>query len=196
MSSLLQAALADNSLRLYQRAWRSLGEMGESLAVVITLPVPMQVVALFVAYLFNRGLSPKTISTYLSAISYVHKLQGQIDPTKGFLIQKLMSGAYRLAPSFDVRLPITEPLLVKLVHALEFSVRSHYDRKLFKSAFLFAFYAFSRVGEITTRSKEDRHLVIQMQDVSFHRDSQNKRGHRSHSSILNIIYRAKNMLCG
>ena len=167
MTSLLTAALTKNSLRLYQRAWQSLNEMCLSLGINLQLPVPMQSIPLFVAYLFDKGISPKTISTYLSAISYVHKLQNVTDPTKGFLVQKLIAGAQRLSPSFDVRLPITEPLLIKLEQALACTVRSYYDKKLFRAVIVLAFYAFARVGELTIRNKEERDTILQFSDLSF-----------------------------
>lgn len=56
--------------------------------------------------------------TTLSALGYVHKMQGFQDPTSEFLISKLVAGAYRLKPMVDIRLPITVPILDRLVAAL------------------------------------------------------------------------------
>ncbi len=44
------------------------------------VPSPPRWIIGFVAYLFNYGLSPTSIASHLSAIVYVHKLQGAPDP--------------------------------------------------------------------------------------------------------------------
>ncbi|CAH3131895.1 unnamed protein product [Pocillopora meandrina] len=48
-------------------------------------------IPLFISYLSFRKMAYSTINSYLSAISYVHKLKGLRDPTKSFLIQKLLT---------------------------------------------------------------------------------------------------------
>jgi hypothetical protein len=53
--------------------------------------------------------SPSTIVSYLSAISYIHKMDIQ-DRTTSFLIRKLLKGCNNLQPNRDCRLPITELL--------------------------------------------------------------------------------------
>jgi hypothetical protein len=45
------------------------------------------------AYLFDKGYAPFTMITYNSAISYVHKLNGLIDPANSVFIQKMFQGA-------------------------------------------------------------------------------------------------------
>lgn len=131
------------------------------------LPLSVTHVSLFVAYLHHQKMAPKSISTCLSALGYVHKIQGFPDPTSAFLISKLVAGAYRLEPSVDVRLPITVPILNRLLAALEHVTVSHYERCLFQAMFLLAFNAFARIGEITTNrlSKESR--VLQFSDISI-----------------------------
>lgn len=137
--------------------------MGTSLV----LPLCISHVALFVAYLHHQGSAPKTISTYLSAISYAHKISGYSDPTQSFIIHKLTAGAYRLRPVFDLRLPITVPILDQLIRSLQFTTANHFDCILYQSMFLFAFESFARIGEITT-SEMNANSVIQYADISFH----------------------------
>jgi len=75
-------------------------------------------VALFIAHLSAKRLAPATISTYISGITYVDKLKGCGDPTKVFLILKLLT-ATKSPSRPDVRLPITLPVLRLLVDTLK-----------------------------------------------------------------------------
>ena len=65
----------------------------------------------------------------------------------------------------DLRLPITYPILHALLKSLE-SLLQGYDRALFQSLFLFAFYAYARIGELTVLRK---HLSssVSLQDIVF-----------------------------
>ena len=128
---------------------------------------------MFISFLFAQSKSPKTISSNLSAISFLHKIQGLPDPTKQFLVQKLVNEAYRLRPHLDLRLPITKPILYALVKALE-SLLSGYHKTLFQALFLFAFFTYARIGELTVTHK---HLpsVVSLKDIVF---LSNKKGIR------------------
>lgn len=59
---------------------------------------------------------------------------------------QISSGAYRLAPSVDMRLPISVGVVDKLVTALNHVAKSPFETILFRAMFLFAFNAFARVG--------------------------------------------------
>ncbi|MES9881804.1 MAG: hypothetical protein ABW185_13080 [Sedimenticola sp.] len=123
--------------------------------------------SLFIAYLHHEGFAPKTMSTYLSAIGYVHKLNSLPDPSTAFLVTKLVAGAYRLKPSFDTRLPITVPVLNKLLQSLPHVTTSSFEHFLFRSMFLLGFSAFARIGEITVASLGDSFKTMQLSDVTF-----------------------------
>jgi hypothetical protein len=43
-----------------------------------------------------EGKAPSTISTYISSISFIHKITGWSDPTTNFIIKKLKEGCRRL----------------------------------------------------------------------------------------------------
>ena len=102
----------------------------------------------------------------VSAISYVHKLKGYADPTKAFLILKLLSATKSRSRS-DIRLPITLPVLRLLVDALRHTSSSFYHRTLFTAMFLTAFYGFLRVGDLTCQTTSSGRSVLQHQDLSF-----------------------------
>ena len=130
------------------------------------LPCSVTQIALFVVNLHHQGMAPKTISTYLSAVSYVHKIRGLNDPTQAFLVRKLTTGAYRLRPSYDLRLPITIPILNRLILSLQYTTTCRYDYVLFRAMYLFAFETFARIGEITSNHPKAP-SVVQFSDVSM-----------------------------
>jgi hypothetical protein len=157
------------------------------------------------AYLFEEGQSPNTISTYLAALSYYLKFKGKPDITNNFIINKLVNGAKRLAAGPDIRRPITVTVLGHLLQALAHVTKAYYQRIMFEAMFLLAFYAFMRIGEITSRSKTYQNLLM-FQDVTLHKykSSQTtvnlKMSHFKHSTskqmvLLEIKSQAKANYC-
>ena len=97
-------------------------------------------IVLFVVYLSAKKLAPSTISTYISALSYVHKIGSFSDPTKAFVVHKIMTAQSRLCSKPDIRLPITRSILHKLVQALNHTITPAYQILLFQTMFLVAFF--------------------------------------------------------
>lgn len=109
LRELLHSSLSEASRKLYSRAWVVFTEFYQRYQnVQVTLPVSAACVALFISFLCAKGLAPATINSYLSAIAYVHKIQGHYDPTKSFLIEKLLVAVGRRSQA-DIRLPISRP---------------------------------------------------------------------------------------
>lgn len=132
-----------------------------------SLPVSPSTLCNFISYLFDNAYSPNSIATHVSAISYVHKLLGTTDPSDTFLVKKVMQGCHHSAPCKDSRLPITGPILHKLIQGLQFSVLNQHQRILLKSIYLLAFNAFLRLGEVVVKAKSLASTVIQREDISF-----------------------------
>ena len=123
-------------------------------------------IVLFVAYLSAKKLAPSFFSTYISALSYVHKIGTLSDPTKTFLVQK--TSQCRLCSKPGKWLSITRSILHKLVLALSHTITPAYHILLFQTMFLVAFYGFCRqVDELTMETPERRHSVLQFQSLSF-----------------------------
>lgn len=104
--------------------------------------------ALFIAYLFYRHYASSSVNNYVSAIGYSHKLAGLPDPTKAFFINQIL-GYGKSGFRLDSRLPITLPILHRIVWAASQLVASFFKTCRFQAMCLFAFYTFARVGEIT-----------------------------------------------
>ena len=107
-----------------------------------------------------------TIKSYLSAISYAHKLKGFNDPTKSFLIDKLLTALSRQQPS-DIHLPITRPILHHLIRSLTFSNSSAFQSFLFSAMFLVAFYRLFRIGELASKSTRFARTVVQYSNLTL-----------------------------
>lgn len=168
LRDLLDSALAPGTKKSYQRAWRTLQQFYERFYESPTpqLPLSSSHLALFIAYLSAKKLAPSTITSYLSAIGYVHKIKGYTDPTKSFLIHKLLTALSRRRLA-DLRLPITRPVLHELIRSLRHTNSSAYQRCLYSAMFLLAFYGFFRIGELAAKGADCAASVLRLQDLKF-----------------------------
>ena len=55
----------------------------------------------------------------MSAVSFLHKLHNVPDPVHTFIVQKAVAGVQKAHPQFDLRLPITLPILRGITDALD-----------------------------------------------------------------------------
>lgn len=172
---------------------------------VNTFPSSHAMVADFIAHLFIQNYQPSTISSYVSAISFVHKINFYEDPTDSFLIKKILKGAHNLRRSSDTRLPITKEILQKLVHALPFVIADFYNRIMLKAMMSLAYYCFLRIGEITVKKNTDFSKVMQISNVFFEKEQEHVIGVRvtltdyKHSDLqpktISITRDKENLLC-
>ena len=95
-----------------------------------------------VALLSLQHSAPSTIATYVAGVGYFHKMNGWLDPTKDYLVAKLLEGCRRDRPSKDRRLPITLPVLTSLLEALPYVCFSQYESSTFKAVLLCACFGF------------------------------------------------------
>lgn len=119
MTKLVQSSLQPSSLPTYRRAWNLFCQFLYNIfpGTSPTLPFSSQTIALFIAYLFDRQYASSTVKTYISALGYFHKLYGFSDPTKNFFIMKMLRGYAKKGTRLDGHLPITLPLLHRIVAA-------------------------------------------------------------------------------
>ena len=81
-------------------------------------PTPLRTLITFIMSFYQQNMSPATIATYVTVLSYVNKILGAQDLTSSFIIKKFMAGLQRQDQAPAVRLPITVEILHKLVHAV------------------------------------------------------------------------------
>lgn len=104
---LLSASLAASTQSAYRRSWQLL----QSFQGRTTLPLQVAEICNFIAYPYSSQFSASTISSHISAFSYVHKLLGLPDPSQMFIVKKLLRGCHKMGRSVDSRLPITRDIL-------------------------------------------------------------------------------------
>ena len=70
------------------------------------------------AWLSLKHLAPSTIAIYVAGVAFNHKIRDWHDPSRDFILSKLLSGCRRDRPSFDERAPMTLQVLSRAVLAL------------------------------------------------------------------------------
>ena len=201
LAQLIAANLSESSLSTYRRAWRVFHEFSILiLKQTEHFPTTTDNLALFIAYLANKNYAASTVLTYVSALGYAHRLASLPDPSRSELIQLALRGYSKMNPILDSRLPITLPILERLISALDHSLSSQYQRVLMKAMCACAFFAALRVGEITCRPGESVNNLINLEQIF---EMRNRRGvveaiklsliHFKHSDTLHpvdiLIYR-------
>jgi hypothetical protein len=88
VTQLVDSSLTESTRKLYNKVWLEL-----TIFCTVQLheqdshpPISISTLSLFLAYLFDKGYASSTMITYNSTISYVHKLNGLIDPGNSVFI--------------------------------------------------------------------------------------------------------------
>ena len=154
---------------MYRRPWQILHKfLTDRLGHPTPLfPISTHTLALFIAFLAEQKYAASTVSSYISALSYPHRLASLPDPTKSEMIQLALRGYCKLNPSRDSRLPISLPILENIIVACEHTKSSLYSRKLTQAMYAFAFFAALRVGEITYRVNQSCQNIIRFRQIVF-----------------------------
>lgn len=162
--TLLRSSLSWSARKSYKHSWNLIFIFDKS---ITRLPLSVIQICNFIGALFDKSYSPSTITSHVSAISYIHKILGIFDPTSAFVVKKLLKGCNNLRKSHDTRLPITKQILEKIIDGIDKCIDNNFTKTLLKAVFLLAFNAFLRLGEILVRSPKEAGSVIQKQDVTF-----------------------------
>ena len=106
----------------------------------------------FIAFCFKKGYASLSITSALSAVSYIHKMHNLNDPTATFVVRKLLHGDAKLRPSCDRRAPVTKVIIHDLVRSAGHISICYHNSVLTSAMYLLAFHAFLRIGEIAVTS--------------------------------------------
>ena len=82
----------------------------------------------------------------------------------GYILE-LLKGYGKLRSCVDTRLPVTIPILRKAFDVLPSLSLTHFQSLLFKSMSSLAFFAFLRIGELTSRTDKDYQNSLQLSQV-------------------------------
>ena len=150
----MQSSLQSSSLPTYQRTWNLFCRFNSFFfpGLPLKFPVTVPMFCLFIAYLYDLKYAASTVHTYVSALGYSHKLSRYPDPSKAFVVVQMLKGYGKLNARFDRRLPITIPILHKLLRPASLLPLTKHQILMFQDMCTTAFFAFLRVGEITFSS--------------------------------------------
>ena len=158
---LVQASYAQSTLFTYTKCWKKFLAFLLYHGFTSALPAPPEHIALFVASLFNEGKSLSTIRTNLSAISCHLKFKNLPDNSKHFIVIRMLKGIKNVEKKKPSLLPITFPILAKLINTLSLYTHDVFLRTLLKSMFLLCYHACLRVGELTHSNNKEHALKIE-----------------------------------
>ena len=145
--------------------------------------MPVSDLAFFVSFCYQKGYSPASVTTYMSAISFVHKLRNIDDPIESFVIRKILEGFRRLQSKKDLRAPITEDILIRIVQSLPFICYNRYELALFHSVYSLAFFGLLRVGELVFTDQRQSGYPLMFEDISITSNKMIVRLHVKNQSI-------------
>ncbi|KAJ8303754.1 hypothetical protein KUTeg_018677 [Tegillarca granosa] len=153
----MQCSLSINTKLSYQTVLQQFTNFRRFLKLPNLWPVPIDHL-LFISYQSQKGLSPSTVSSYLAAISHVHKVYNWTNPTSQFLVQKAVTG-------LDSRAPVTGDMLHNIYNILETVCWSEYELWLFRSAYCLAFYGLLSVSELVYTTADMAHRPLFYSDI-------------------------------
>ncbi|XP_064631704.1 uncharacterized protein LOC135489991 [Lineus longissimus] len=159
------------TMSAYRRSWDNFSQFyNDYIGGNLSLPISIPCLTLFIAFLHGRGFSPPSIASCMSAIAYLHKLRNLPDPTKSFVVSKLIWAAKNLRAQPDIRLPVTKEILHKLLVATPRVTSSHYKSVMFQTALVLGFNAFLRIGEMLPSSKSRAANCLHLHDLIIQSD--------------------------
>ena len=173
---LAKSSLQPSSIPTYRQAWKLFYQFLNAIfhSVVTELPISPHTLALFIAYMYGKNYAPSTVSSYVLALGYSHRLLSFPDPTKAFFIIQMLKGYTKLGSRLDSRLPITLPILHRIIEGASQLAISQLHCCQFQAMCAIAFYGFLRIGEITSNSLKNAavplqvHQLVKLIDTSQH----------------------------
>lgn len=107
INTLLATSGAANTNQTYKVGLEAFFHFRNVQGLQLTWPLPNTYINKFIAYLSLKGYKHSTASAYLAAISFQCKLYCHVNPTKHFMVHKLLQGIKRSNKHTDTSLPIT-----------------------------------------------------------------------------------------
>ena len=168
---LLDSSLSFNSNATYKTAMDVFDKFRALYQLPLLWPADKNHIVLFISYCFECGYAPSTIVTYVSGISFKHKLNSWYDPSQLFVIKKLLEGCKRSRKRCDSRAPVTQKMLNAICQSLATICYNEYESIMFKSVYCLAYYGLLRVSEVTFASVLQADRPLKLRDISFNRDA-------------------------
>ena len=154
--------MQQSSSKTYQHHWERFEHfIIHELQETIHFPIPTKFVALFIAHLYSNNLQYSTIRNYISAISFMHKIQGSVDNTSSFIVNKALKGISRISQNTrPPLLPITKTKLNKILKSIPFSTNNKYKKAMYRALYLLSYHACLRAGKVVHSNKTTHTIQI------------------------------------
>lgn len=194
MNELLNSALQPSTRLSYLKIWKHLLRFLTSIDKSTRLPIKMKYIGIYVTHLWKMHFKPSSIKTYLSAISYFHKVQQMPDPCNNFLIRQLVKGTTKRHKSNKPKFrPFSKDILCDTIQIIS-KLYNYYDAYLYKSLFTLAYYACLRASEavvttsdLHTLTFDNIHIDAQNNSLVFKFNSYKHCNHPTDTFIINSI---------
>ena len=160
----LQKSLAPSTWSVYNKVWKTYTQFFHTIGQEPCLPYKIVDVMYFIAHLWSKRLAPDTITSQISAISFLHKVNNLDDPVAAPVIQKMLQGLKKQRPQMDDRLPVTRHVLSLLCRKAPLILQNRYDVLFIRAFALVAFHGFFRLGELVHKNTN---TVVHLSDVSI-----------------------------
>ena len=103
----------------------------------------------FMAFMSLGGLVPTTIITYISRVKHHLRVRGARDFNDSFLLKLTLKGVAASPHELDVRLPITLPVLERMLHALPLVHDTQFEVCMYSALLTVGFHGLFCLGELT-----------------------------------------------
>lgn len=184
---LLRVSVSVNTASTYKNAISCFDDFRIQYGLGLNYPGRADHIVLFISYCFEKGFSPATIKTYISGLSFYHKLNNWYNPADLFVVKKLLEGCCRSRMRVDNRAPITPLILRSICASLSSVCYNDYEATMFKAAYLLTYYGLLRVSEVVHSTWQHYGRALQVQDVTFD---------KSGNSVFITIRRSKTYQVG
>ena len=165
---LVDQALKPSTRKCYASAMRHLQKFCVEYGK-ISIPADNDTLMLYVSHMHTKGFKGSSIRVYLAAIRNSHIQSGLENPLGGDLLNLMLRGTMALSGPPDRKLPITFPLLKKIL----FYAKSRFDCRMISAALCLAFFGCMRGGEFCVPDGEpfDGSFHLTLGDVKFEHGS-------------------------
>ena len=102
----------------------------------------------FVAFMSLGGLVPTIIITYISGVKHHLRVRGARDFNDSFLLTLTLNGVAASPHELDVRLPITLPVLERMLHALPLVHDNQFEVCMYSALLTIGFHGLFYPGEL------------------------------------------------
>ena len=142
------------------RSWAHFQDFCTQYQLPVYLPVSTENMLRFVSFMYMRGYAAASIQLAVSALSYIHKLNGFNDPSNNVLVKKSLVGIRNITQPSEQSRPLPRELLDELVQKAEGILPNSFSICMFQSMVSLGFYGLLRVGEMTKS-----HNCLQLDDI-------------------------------